>query len=76
MDGDKETKTSHLFLVRLWMGEGASEEGSWYGKVQHVATGKAASFSSRTSMMQLLASMFSSSDPASAGRSEHTVAPE
>ena len=69
MDGDKENRESNLFLVRLWMDEGpndgTAEKHSWHGKVQHVITGKAGSFSSQDSMMQLLASMSSSPRPES-----------
>lgn len=71
MNGDKGNKTSHLFLVRLWLdrgtgtggemsagevAEGTVEAQNWYGKVQHVITGRAGAFDSQASMLQLLAS--------------------
>ncbi len=69
MEGDKESKTSNIFLVRLWMDDGVGED-NWHGKVQHIASGKAASFSSQASMIQLLASMFTPSRKANAPRRE------
>ncbi len=74
MDENRLNKVSHLFLVRLWLDqegsegspegtEGTVEAQSCYGKVQHVVTGRAGTFSSQGSMAQLLATMLSLSGP-------------
>ncbi len=90
MNETRLNKVSHLFLVRLWLdqegGEGSAEgsvdtEGSveahsCYGKVQHVVTGRAGTFSSQGSMAQLLATMLSLSSPvlAAGGTNSHARA--
>jgi hypothetical protein len=60
MDRDNESNPSQLFLVRLWLADETDEEYRCYGKVQHVATGKAATFNNQTTKMQVFTSMFSS----------------
>ncbi len=67
MDETKPGRVSHLFLVRLWLNQAALDETDdhthdWRGKVQHVITGRAGDFSSRSSMVELLGSMLSLSE--------------
>jgi hypothetical protein len=61
MDETSPKTVSHLFLLRVWLDQGADEAAGgahdWHGKVQHVITGRASSFTSLTSMAQLLTSM-------------------
>ena len=49
MDRNRNKNGSELFLVRLWLHSDRADEGdpgsnAWHGTVQHVLTGKAASF--------------------------------
>ncbi len=80
MDLDKEGKTPQLFLVRLWMdaatGSGVADRQDWHGKVQNVATGKAASFDSQTVMLQLLASMCAQPAETREGVSDRRATPQ
>ncbi|MDQ6694892.1 MAG: hypothetical protein M3014_10830 [Chloroflexota bacterium] len=66
MDETKSGRVSHLFLVRLWLDRALDETDdnarNWRGKVQHVITGRAGDFSSRSSMVELLGSMLSLSE--------------
>lgn len=75
MDQDKEAKESELFLVRLWMDDGTGAEPGWHGKVQHVATGKADSFTNQASMLHLLASISPSSGRAHGRHKEQAAVP-
>lgn len=58
MDESKQDDSSYLFLVRLWPGGGArGDRASWQGRVQHVATGNAGSFTDWPSLVNLLTSL-------------------
>jgi hypothetical protein len=58
MDERAQFDWSHLFLVRLWAGEGSGDgSGAWRGKVQHLATGRAESFGDWASLVEALAAM-------------------
>jgi hypothetical protein len=47
---------SHLFMVRLWQGEGGDQVG-WAGKVQHVTSGEAHTFGDLQMLAIILLSM-------------------
>jgi hypothetical protein len=56
---------SHFFLVRLWLdleaADGASGDerlsGAWHGTVQHILTGKSATFNDRTALTEIFLEM-------------------
>jgi hypothetical protein len=48
---------SQLFLLRLWVEEGSEGDVEWQGRVQHVVTGEARSFTSWPTLVELLIQM-------------------
>ncbi len=52
-------RSSHLFLVRVWTGEGGDDQGQgeWYGKVQHVLSGETHTFKDWNSLQPLVEAM-------------------
>lgn len=57
MNGPNETKSSHLFILRLWSEEDEEGNAEWCGKVQHVITGQAQPFRTWPSLVDLLREM-------------------
>jgi hypothetical protein len=57
MDESGQHEGSHLFLVRLWPDQASGNHDGWHGKVQHVVTGKAGTFSDWPSLVGLLTSL-------------------
>ena len=55
----KHDQGSSLFMVRLWSGEGEHSEDhkEWHGRVQHVISGEARTFSDLSTLMALLLEM-------------------
>lgn len=45
MDVKRDLAHSHLFLVRVWPGEGVDDRPAWCGKLQHVISGEINYFS-------------------------------
>ncbi|MGI8586114.1 MAG: hypothetical protein ACR2M0_00270 [Chloroflexia bacterium] len=67
MDDSRRNEPSHLFLVRVWLGRADDTEDVWEGKVQHVYSGKAYSFSGWPSLVAVL------TDLASGAESVHQI---
>lgn len=62
MSGDSKTTqthqgSSHLFLVRLWVGDKGDDPQGWRGKVQHMVTGEAHNFEGVAELTQALLRM-------------------
>lgn len=45
---------SHLFMVRVWVHAGEHGEKEWYGKVQHVPSGKVRYFRDWSALLAYL----------------------
>lgn len=48
---------SQFFLVRLWSDRGGDGKVEWHGRLQHVLTGEAHSFSSCPELLEVLLAM-------------------
>jgi hypothetical protein len=60
METSQNNKKSHLFLVRLWLDqeeEDRQDNEAWQGTIQHVLTGKAATFHDWSDLQGLLREM-------------------
>jgi hypothetical protein len=55
--GGSATKSSYLFLVRLWAEEDTAGGTEWCGKVQHVTSGEAHTFRDWAALVALLRTM-------------------
>ena len=57
MDKHRQSDSSALFLVRLWVDEVAGEEAAWRGRVVHVLSGQAHDFHDWQTLSRVLLEM-------------------
>lgn len=65
MDEKRQEDSSSLFVVRIWLVPGATEQaGAWHGKVQHLLSGRAGSFTSQAGLMKFISDALGHGDAA------------